>query len=83
MPVRLTNAEFRVLEALVRSPGRAQSRATLTYRALGRPLEPFDRSIDTHVSNIRRKLGLSPGEDIDIRSVRGHGYILTARGERP
>jgi two-component system, OmpR family, response regulator CpxR len=49
VPVRLTTAEFMVLEALARSAGRVQSRETLTYRALGRPLEPFDRSIDTHI----------------------------------
>ncbi len=77
VPVRLTTAEFLVLEALARSAGRVQSRATLTYQALGRRLEPFDRSIDTHVSNIRRKLCLDPGRSIEIRSLRGHGYVLT------
>jgi two-component system response regulator CpxR len=78
VPVRLTTAEFRVLEILLRAPGRVQSRAALAYHALGRPLEPFDRSIDTHVSNIRRKLGLKPGAGPDIRSLRGHGYMLIA-----
>lgn len=77
LPVRLTAAEFLVLEALARSAGRVQSRATLTYKALGRRLEPFDRSIDTHVSNIRRKLCLDPERGIEIRSLRGHGYVLT------
>jgi DNA-binding response OmpR family regulator len=77
VPVRLTTAEFLVLEALARSAGRVQSRATLTYQALGRRLEPFDRSIDTHISNIRRKLCLDPGRGIEIKSVRGHGYVLT------
>jgi two-component system, OmpR family, response regulator len=79
VPVRLTTAEFMVLEALARSAGRVQSRATLTYHALGRRLEPFDRSIDTHISNIRRKLCLDPGRAIEIRSLRGHGYVLTFR----
>jgi DNA-binding response OmpR family regulator len=83
VPVRLTTAEFMVLEALARSAGRAQSRATLTYQALARRLEPFDRSIDTHVSNIRRKLCLDPGQGIEIRSLRGHGYVLTVARERP
>jgi DNA-binding response OmpR family regulator len=55
VPVRLTTVEFRVLEALARSAGRVQGRASLTYQALGRRLEPFDRSIDAHISNIRRK----------------------------
>jgi DNA-binding response OmpR family regulator len=81
--VRLTTAEFLLLEALARSVGRVQSRATLTYQALGRWLEPFDRSIDTHVSNIRRKLCLDPGRSIEIRSLRGHGYVLTVPRERP
>jgi DNA-binding response OmpR family regulator len=83
VPVRLTTAEFMVLEALARSAGRVQSRETLTYQALGRPLEPFDRSIDTHISNIRRKLCLDPGRGIEIKSWRGHGYVLTLpRGRR-
>jgi two-component system response regulator CpxR len=49
----------------------------LTRQALGRRLEPFDRSIDTHVSNIRRKLCLDAGRGIEIRSFRGRGYALT------
>jgi DNA-binding response OmpR family regulator len=72
LPVRLTAAEFRVLEALARSAGRIQSRETLTHQALGRRLQPFDRSIDTHVSNIRRKLCLDSGRGIEIKSSRGH-----------
>ena len=76
VPVQLTAAEFMVLDALARSAGRVQSRQTLTYRALGRSLERFDRSIDTHVSNIRRKLSLDPRRGIEIRSFRGHGYVL-------
>ena len=81
--VRLTTAEFMVLETLARSAGRAQSRAALTHQALGRPLEAFDRSIDTHVSNIRRKLRLGPGGGLDIRGLRGHGYMLSAAGNAP
>ncbi len=83
VPVRLTAAEFLVLETLARSDGRVQSRETLTYRALGRPLEPFDRSIDTHISNIRRKLCLDPRRGIEIKSSRGHGYVLTVRRGGP
>jgi DNA-binding response OmpR family regulator len=76
LTVRLTTAEFLVLETLARAVGRLQTRTALCFQALGRPLEPFDRSIDTHVSNIRRKLGLKEGKRIDIRSSRGHGYVL-------
>jgi DNA-binding response OmpR family regulator len=74
--IRLTSAEFFVLEALVRRSGQIQSRAVLTEQALGRPLEPYDRSIDTHVANIRRKLDLTDTSSIAIRSVRGQGYVL-------
>ena len=83
VPVRLTTAEFMLLEALARSAGRVQSRAALTYQALGRRIEPFDRSIDTHISNIRRKLCLDPGRGIEIKSFRGHGYMLTVPCGRP
>ena len=75
--VRLTPAEFMVLEALAGQPGIVQTREALTERALGRRLEAYDRSIDTHVSNIRRKLGLSSAAGVEIRSIRGGGYCLT------
>ena len=50
-------------------------------RVLGRRLTPYDRSIDTHVSNLRRKLGLGEERLPEIRSVRGAGYVLTAQSE--
>jgi DNA-binding response OmpR family regulator len=81
--VRLTTAEFLVLEALARSAGAMQTRALLTEYALGRALEAYDRSIDTHVSSLRRKLGMTPGASLEIRSVRGLGYLLTAPGAGP
>jgi len=78
--IRLTSAEFFVLEALARRAGQTQSRSTLTEQALGRPLEPYDRSIDTHVANIRRKLGLNGAVPIAIHGVRGQGYVLSWTG---
>jgi DNA-binding response OmpR family regulator len=78
--VALTGAEFRVLEVLMRSVGRVVSREQLTEQALGRPLELYDRSIDTHVSNLRRKLGLALPGDPEIRGIRGAGYLLTQAG---
>jgi two-component system response regulator CpxR len=75
--IRLTSAEFFVLEALARCAGQIQSRAQLTEHALGRSLEPYDRSIDTHIANIRRKLRLTDTTSIAIRGVRGQGYICT------
>lgn len=79
-PVRLTGTELRLLEILMRAAGQVQSRESLTERVLGRRLTPYDRSIDTHVSNLRRKLGLGEGNAPEIRSIRGAGYVLTAPG---
>ena len=80
-PVELTGAEFRVLEVLLRSAGRVVSREQLTEQALGRKLELYDRSVDTHVSNLRRKLALGAADEPQIRGIRGAGYLLTRPGE--
>jgi two-component system response regulator CpxR len=50
----------------------------LTEQALGRKLVPYDRSIDTHISNLRRKLNLEAGRFPEIKNVRGSGYMLTS-----
>jgi DNA-binding response OmpR family regulator len=76
--VRLTAAELRVLEQLMRHPGEVLSRARLTQSALDRPLEQYDRSIDTLVSKLRRKLGKAGVDPDCIRGLRGHGYVLDA-----
>lgn len=78
-PVRLTATEFRVLELLMHSVGQIQTREILTERVLGRKLTAYDRSIDTHISNLRRKLGVEHAEGIEIRGVRGLGYVLIGR----
>jgi DNA-binding response OmpR family regulator len=81
--IHLTNAEFRVLELLMRAPGRAQSREFLTESALGRRLSAYDRSIDTHISNLRRKLSAQKrSAGVKIRSIRGAGYVLTSSDTR-
>ncbi len=72
--VQLTGAEFRILEVLLRQAGKVVSREQLTEQALGRSLELYDRSVDTHVSNLRRKLTL-PVTQTEIRSIRGAGYV--------
>lgn len=77
--VTLTGAELRVLEELMRSAGDVVSRRHLCERALGRPLEAFDRSIDTHVTNLRRKLGERAPP---IRGIRGVGYVLDRESPR-
>ena len=76
--LELTGAEFRVLARLVLDRGRLVSRAELTEHALGRKLTLYDRSIDTLVSNLRRKLERGGGRGVEIRAVRGAGYELLA-----
>jgi DNA-binding response OmpR family regulator len=75
--VALTGAEFRVLELLMRAAGQVISRDAMTEQALGRKLAAYDRSIDTHISNLRRKLELEAGGNPEIKNVRGSGYTLT------
>jgi DNA-binding response OmpR family regulator len=73
--LELTAAELRILELLVRADTRTVSREDLMLQALGRRLLPTDRSLDTHVSNLRRKLGKLT-DQISVQSVRGSGYAL-------
>jgi two-component system response regulator CpxR len=72
----LTAAEMRVLEQLMRHPGEVLSRARLTQLALDRPIEAYDRSIDTLISKLRRKLEAAGVPDGCIGGVRGQGYVL-------
>ncbi|SHE85693.1 two-component system, OmpR family, response regulator CpxR [Microbulbifer donghaiensis] len=73
----LTGAEFAVLKVLVQHAGEVVSKEVLTESALGRKLMPYDRSIDVHVSNIRKKLAeLGASRDLII-NIRGAGYMLT------
>jgi len=76
VPLNLTNAEFVILAALMREPGEVVSRAALTRAALGRQLLPEDRSLDTHISNLRRKINALELSQSMIRSIRGTGYLL-------
>ena len=69
----LTAMECEVLEQLLRSSGQVVSRDQLSLHLYNRPVSAFDRSIDTHISRIRRKMGA--GRDL-ILSVRGTGYQL-------
>jgi DNA-binding response OmpR family regulator len=81
-PVSLTGAEFDLLHAFLRNPGKIISREDLTQAALGRPMSPMDRSIDVHVSNLRRKLGSYEGEQERIKAIRGSGYVYLLPGEQ-
>jgi len=76
----LTGTEFRLLEALIRSTAQTQTREYLTEQVLGRSLSPYDRSIDTHVSNLRKKLSTNGEPSIEIRNIRGTGYVLLCDG---
>jgi DNA-binding response OmpR family regulator len=78
--LKLTNAEFVILVTLMRSSGDVVSREALTRTALGRQLLPDDRSLDTHISNLRRKLGNDGDGEVMIRSIRGSGYVLVPPG---
>lgn len=75
VPVDLTTVEFDLLAALLRSPGTTVSREDLVRNVLRRDFSPFDRSIDTHVCNLRRKLGPLAGGGERIKGVRGSGYL--------
>ena len=82
-PVTLTGAEFDLLYTFLRNPGKIISREDLTQAALGRPMSPMDRSIDVHVSNLRRKLGGYDGNHERIKAIRGSGYVYLLPGEQP
>ncbi len=73
--VELTAAEFELLALFFKSPGRVLSRDDLVKTALGRDLEPSDRSLDVHISNLRKKLGACPDGTERIRAIRNVGYV--------
>ncbi len=73
--LRLTSAEFDILHMFVELPGQVLTREALVEKVLDRKFSPFDRSIDLHISNLRRKLGRQSDGGERIRSVRGIGYL--------
>ena len=73
--INLTTVEFDLLEALMRGAGQVLNREKLTRDILGREFSPFDRSIDTHVCNLRKKIGPLPDGTDRIKGVRGIGYL--------
>jgi two-component system response regulator CpxR len=76
--VKLTVVEYSLLEKLLSAPGRIFERTTIVKEVLRRDLSPLDRSIDTHLSNLRRKLGHQVNGVERIKTVRGVGYIYAA-----
>ena len=79
--VELTAVEFALLELLMRAAGTVVRRDDLARGALGRNLLPFDRSIDVHVSRVRKKLGPRPDGGERITTLRAVGYLYTRAGE--
>ncbi len=81
--IDLTDVEFSLLEALMQSPGNVVSREEISENVLGRKFHPFDRSLDMHMSRLRRKLTESGAPEDLVRTIRGVGYQLTLNSTVP
>ena len=79
-PLNLTSAEFNVLRLLLQRAGAVVSKDELCSGALGRPLSAYDRSIDVHISKLRKKLAACGAPEL-IASIRGVGYQYLDSGE--
>lgn len=75
-PLDLTVSEFDLLEALLKSSDVVATKDDLSQTVLGRPRRPFDRSVDVHVSHLRKKLSAISDGRVEIETVRGIGYRL-------
>jgi two-component system alkaline phosphatase synthesis response regulator PhoP len=76
-PVELTVTEFNLLRTLLENPGYAFTRSELIEQALGYEYEGSERTLDSHMRNLRRKIELQPGQASEIQTVYGVGYRLT------
>ncbi len=72
----LTGTEFALLQMLVRNPGQILSRELLSLEILGKRLTPYDRAIDMHISNLRKKLPERNDNQPWFKTLRGRGYLL-------
>lgn len=79
--VSLTAVEFDMLDILLRSAGHIVPRRDLVSKVLGRGLDPFDRSVDVHISSIRKKLGHKIKGIERIKTIRGIGYLYALPNE--
>jgi len=75
-PLTLTPVEFEILLCLARGCGRVQSREQILLEVADRDFEVFDRSVDVHISSLRKKLGDDPKSPRFIQTVRSAGYML-------
>ena len=73
--IELTSAEFELLALFFKAPGQVLTREELVKNALGKDLEPADRSLDVHMSNLRKKLGPLEDGSERIRAIRNVGYV--------
>lgn len=80
-PVELTAIEFDIIDFLVRAAGRVVSRNELAAVLYQRESTPYERSLDVHISHLRKKLERAEG--VQIRAVRGVGYCFAAGAETP
>jgi DNA-binding response OmpR family regulator len=80
--LNLTSAEFNVLHALLRHAGQVVNKELISKQALGRSLSAYDRSVDVHVSKIRKKFAALGGDNLII-SVRGVGYQFVQNNDEP
>lgn len=78
-PVKITSTEFKVLQALACHPGKVLTREILVEKALGYTFEGYDRSIDAHIKNIRRKIEDDPKDPEFIQTVYGVGYRFAGK----
>ena len=72
----LTGTEFLLLQMLIRNPGQILSRDLFSMEVLGKRLSPFDRAIDVHMSNLRKKLPMREDSSPWFKTLRGRGYLL-------
>ncbi len=77
-PILMTSTEFMVLEKLMSLAGEIVSKDNISRHALGRRVSAFDRSIDAHIVNLRKKLGPMPDGQQRIKTVRGRGYLYVS-----
>ena len=77
----LTGTEFLLLQMLIRNPGQILSRDLLSMEVLGKRLSPFDRAIDMHMSNLRKKLPVRDDSSPWFKTLRGSGYLLMVANE--
>ena len=82
-PIELTSTEFSLFEMLARNIGSPVPKEDIYPKVLGRPMGPFDRAIDVHVSSIRHKLARAVGKALAIDSIRGVGYQLVVLSDTP